>query len=200
VSPSDFGLDDMPRDGDLLRLPIIEYTTKLEEVDRFIDVAEAQAISGLDDGRLAEVVELVKHVNAMISQHAEQLGLLHADGKAEVGITDDGRLILVDAAGTADENRFLLRGDHVSKEVLRQYYAPSGLGERVLQLAGQGVPRSSWPRPPRLPSAFIRGVSQLYVALVERWAGMDLGGGIELDDAASRIAAFHAPVAGGVRR
>jgi phosphoribosylaminoimidazole-succinocarboxamide synthase len=187
ISPADVGLDHVPQEGETLAQTIVEFTTKLEEIDRFISADAAQHLSGLDDRRFAEVADIARAVDAALSHHAASVGLVHADGKIEVGVGPDGGVVLVDVAGTADENRFLLDDHHVSKEVLRQFYAPLGIGERVRDLVARGVPRSAWPLPQRLPREFVTAVAELYLALAERWTGDSLGALTDLPDAAAAV-------------
>ncbi|MFD0392634.1 phosphoribosylaminoimidazolesuccinocarboxamide synthase [Streptomyces nogalater] len=80
--------------------PVIEYTTKLEEIDRFVGREEAAAIGGLDARQQAELEDRTRLVAEVVAGHARRVGLVLADGKVEYGRDARGRLILVDHAGT----------------------------------------------------------------------------------------------------
>jgi len=58
VRPADVGLDHMPYEGEKLSSPIIEFTTKLEEVDRFIAADEAQRVSRPSEEQSAEMIDI----------------------------------------------------------------------------------------------------------------------------------------------
>ena len=182
----DIGLRDMPVPGHSLLRPAIEFTTKLEEIDRHVSPREAQSIAGLDDAQFARVRELTLDVNRVLCRHAEAAGLELADGKVEFGLDELGNVILVDTAGTLDENRFLRNGVHVSKQLIRNYYLPSGLEERIQSWVAAGRARSSWPTPPPLPPALVELASDLYRSMAERWTG-ERWGAPDLEDVVARI-------------
>lgn len=171
VSLDDLGLTELPEPDHRLQRPIVEFTTKREEIDRFVTPAEARRLAGLTQSDEQRIVELVQAIDETITEHAESVGLEHADGKVEFGMLAPGELVLVDNAGTPDENRFLLDGQHVGKQVMRDHYLAAGLESRVQEWAAQGRPRSTWPAPEPLPPGFIEPLSQMYLALAERWTG-----------------------------
>ena len=166
-----FGWSSLPAPGTVLDSPVIEFMTKLEEIDRFISEAEARRVSGLSEKQCATLKELTLAINDVITRKAESVGLHHADGKLEFGVSQRGSIFLVDVAGTPDENRFVLNGFDISKQVLRNYYAPTELERKIQQWAAAGVPRSSWEQPPSVPPELLAPVSQLYKSLCETWTG-----------------------------
>ena len=171
ISLADVGLTEMPKAGEKLSRPFIEFTTKLEEIDRFITHDEARELAKLDLKQFDELKKLTLQVNEVISKHATAVGLTHADSKIELGIDDSGKIIVVDTVGTPDENRFLLNEFHVTKQILRDYYLVRGLEKDVQKWAAENKPRSTWPRPEPLPAEFIDLASQLYKSICNRWAG-----------------------------
>jgi phosphoribosylaminoimidazole-succinocarboxamide synthase len=177
-----FGWSSLPEPGMVLDSPVIEFMTKLEEIDRFIDEPEAMRLAGLSEKQLAALKDLVLAVNDVISRKAASAGLHHADGKLEFGISDRGTIFLVDAAGTPDENRFTLEGFDISKQIMRNYYAPTGLELKIQQWAAAGVPRSLWEQPEPLPPEFLVPVSQLYKSLCETWIGERIWGAPPLSE------------------
>ena len=171
VDLAELGLDALPPDGVPLAEPLVEFTTKLEEIDRFVTRQEARTLAGLDEAGLAEVGGLAVRVDEVITAHARGIGLDHADGKIECGIAADGGLLLVDNAGTPDENRLMWHGQHVGKQILRDYYLVRGLEERVQRWAADGVSRTHWDTPERLPVGFVSTMSTVYRALCQEWTG-----------------------------
>lgn len=190
------GLAAMPRPGDRLDRPLIELTTKLEPIDRFVDEAEARALAGLTDPQVRELHALTVEVDDVITRRAASVGLEHADGKLEFGVTDAGTFTLVDVTGTPDENRFLFQGGHVGKQVLRDYYAHTDLEAQVDRAVAEGRPRSAWPVPAPLPPLLRQAISDQYRAVCERWIGTKVWGGPSLDEATRAVAELMAPVSG----
>jgi phosphoribosylaminoimidazole-succinocarboxamide synthase len=181
------GLSQPPRPGDRLARPIVEFTTKLEEIDRFVDEREAQDIALLSDAQMDRVKTLAVAVDDLLTRQASAVGLDHSDGKVEFGIAADGTILLVDAAGTADENRFLLGDFHVSKQVMRDYYAAIDLGGQVRRWAADRVPRQNWSRMDKLPPDLLPPISAMYRALTERWLGQRIWGEASLEDAIAAV-------------
>lgn len=121
TAPTDHGLDftewpDRPIDLDE---PIVEFSTKYEQSDRYLDRSEADAIAGL--ASIDDLDDLARDVNRIVTDHAADVGLDHQDGKIEV-VYYDGELRVADVVGTFDENRFTYDDQQLSKEVLRQYH------------------------------------------------------------------------------
>ncbi|WP_049895408.1 phosphoribosylaminoimidazolesuccinocarboxamide synthase [Halopiger xanaduensis] len=121
TEPADHGLDfeswpDEPVD---LAEPIVEFSTKYEEGDRYLEREEADYIAGTADVDALEDVAL--EVNRIVTEQAESAGLDHQDGKIEC-LYYQGEIRVADVVGTFDENRFSYEGTQLSKEVLRQYH------------------------------------------------------------------------------
>lgn len=181
------GLSDRPTPNQELRQPLIEFTTKREEIDRFVTEEEARQLAGLRAEDVRLIKELVLQINDAISAHAESVGLEHADGKVEFGMYRPGEIVLVDNVGTADENRFLHAGRHVGKQVMRDHYLSQGLESDVQGWAAEGLPRQSWPSPPALPPGFLDPISNMYRALTELWIGESPWGAPPLEEAMDTI-------------
>ncbi len=122
TEPGDHGLSlaDWPEERVELAAPIVEFSTKFEESDRYLDDEEANEIAGEAD--VDDLREIARTVNEVITDRAADVGLTHLDGKIEC-LYHDGTIKVADVTGTLDENRFAFDGRQVSKEVLRQYYA-----------------------------------------------------------------------------
>lgn len=105
--------------------PMVEFTTKLEEEDRFLTAEEARQIAALS---IEEFNDLVSSTQEVALQLKEVLSLMHVelwDGKLEWAFAGSDRKVkLVDAIGL-DELRVSFQGHALSKEFLRQHYRDS---------------------------------------------------------------------------
>jgi phosphoribosylaminoimidazole-succinocarboxamide synthase len=119
--PDEVGLSPAEWPAGAVDLPetVVEFSTKFEEQDRYLDGAEAERIAG--PAELAELEAVAREVNRLVTERAERAGLVHQDGKIEC-LYHDGEVRVADVVGTFDENRFSYDGQQVSKEVLRQYH------------------------------------------------------------------------------
>jgi phosphoribosylaminoimidazole-succinocarboxamide synthase len=178
-------------EGQVFDTPLIEFTTKLEEIDRFIGTEEAKQIAALDDRQLAEVAALAAKVEEVITAHAHTVGLEHFDGKIETAHTATDQIVVVDTAGTPDENRFSLDGFQVSKQVLRDHYAGTGLEAAVREWAAQGRPAGRAPRPAPVPVPLLGLVSEMYRSLARLWSGRSDGTVRDLDQVVKDLRAYQ---------
>lgn len=169
------GLKKMPVPGKKLDEPLLDVSTKLEERDRYLTWHEAQKISGLNDEEFADLKKRTLKINDFLTKKAEKIGLEHADGKVEFGLTPERKLILVDVCGTLDENRFLFNGVHLSKQVLRDYYNKTPWKEEYLRIGKQVVP-------PKLPEKVIELVSNMYKSVTEAWIGEEIWNAPSIED------------------
>jgi phosphoribosylaminoimidazole-succinocarboxamide synthase len=121
TDPADHGLEDdeWPDEAVTLSEPIVEFSTKYEESDRYLDREAADRIAGR--ASLEDLESVARAVNRVITDRAEAAGMTHLDGKIEC-LYYDGEIRVADVVGTFDENRFSYEGTQISKEVLRQYH------------------------------------------------------------------------------
>ncbi|MFB6282678.1 MAG: phosphoribosylaminoimidazolesuccinocarboxamide synthase [Halobacteria archaeon] len=141
-SPEDLNIDleEWPDGNYELQDPVVEYSTKFEEKDRYLSEEEARSISGLGD-ELKKVEDIAHHVNEVVTEHSDDVGFVHVDGKIEC-VYHQGDVLVADVVGTFDENRFLYSPEQkhdfvqftqhkppsdaprkqISKEFLRKYY------------------------------------------------------------------------------
>jgi phosphoribosylaminoimidazole-succinocarboxamide synthase len=143
----------------------------LEATNRFIGAPEAQRLAGLSDEQFREMGDITMKVNEVITAHASELGLDHCDGKLEYLVSGDARIVLADSSGTPDESRLMYDGVHCGKQVIRDWYVAHGLEVPVQRLIADGVPRTQWPKPARLPPGFVPVMSDMYRSLSEAWTG-----------------------------
>jgi len=173
AKPEDFGLSKVEA-GMRLERPIIDFSTKLEDVDRYLSHAEAKEISGLTDNEFEALKELVTRVDEIITREVAKAGLTNEDGKIEVALDEERNLMVVDAVGTPDECRFSMDGFEVSKELLRKYYRKTEWYERVKELKGKEGWREAVGKPPSLPEEVKEGISNLYKAFCNEVVGKRL--------------------------
>ncbi|WP_049926742.1 phosphoribosylaminoimidazolesuccinocarboxamide synthase [Halopiger goleimassiliensis] len=121
TDPADHGLgfDSWPDEAVDLEEPIVEFSTKYEESDRYLEREEADAIAGA--AAIEDLESIAREVNRLVTERAESAGLDHQDGKIEC-LYYGGEIRVADVVGTFDENRFSYEGTQLSKEVLRQYH------------------------------------------------------------------------------
>ena len=162
--------------GAKLPTPHFELTTKLEPVDRLLTTPEALELAALDRRQLDEIREICFKVDDGIAREIGPRGLIHVDGKKEFAIDADGKLMVVDTFGTADEDRFwdkdaYERGRTVdfSKEFVRQHYRTIGYYD---QLQSARTARQEEPPIPPLPPLLIDEVSRLYTTVFQRLTGV----------------------------
>jgi phosphoribosylaminoimidazole-succinocarboxamide synthase len=179
--PEDVGLEyrDWPDEEIKLDRPMIEYSTKLERQDRYLDREEAYEISGLSEGEFARLGEIAAEVNRQLTEHASKAGFDHLDGKIEC-IYSDGEVLVADVVGTFDENRFSVDGRQISKEILRRWYRSNDEGwyeevtgaKKKARLEGLAEWTDLVGRSPRsLEPDLRRLAADLYRAGANKWLG-----------------------------
>lgn len=109
--------------------PLLDFTTKLERMDRVLTHAEAKSLSGMTDTEWSSLLALTARIGGWIRDRFAKLGLKLWDGKLEFAFGaraagGDRELWLVDTVGL-DEMRLTLDGKTLSKEILRQFYLDS---------------------------------------------------------------------------
>ena len=161
--------------GERLPDPLFEATTKLEPVDRLLPRAEALELAAIDARQMDEVKEMILRIDTAMEAEIRPRGLLHVDGKKEFGIDSDGRIMVLDTFGTADEDRFwdkdaFDRGRQVefSKEFVRQHYRSTGYYDQLTKARENGTPE---PPIPALPPLLVDEVSRLYTTVYQRLTG-----------------------------
>lgn len=159
--------------------PVVEFSTKFEERDRYLDRETADEIAGR--ASVDRLAELARTVNDVVTERAAAAGLTHQDGKIECYWVD-GEVGVADVAGTFDENRFGYEGRQVSKEVIRQYYkrehpawveAVSEAKERADEAEVADWRPLCEREPPALPGKVVETAANLYTAGANAYAAGD---------------------------
>ncbi len=164
ISLEDLKLKEMPKPGERLKEPIIDFSTKLESEDRYLRINEAKEISGLSDEEMDELIRIALKVNEIINKETEKVGIVNEDGKIELAFDEKREFMVVDALGNPDECRFNFNGVEISKEVLRSYYRRTEWYKKIETIKGKKEWRKIVGPPPKLPPELIRIVSQMYMA------------------------------------
>lgn len=132
---SDLGLSEIPTSASSFTPPLIEFSTKLEASDRYLTRQEIQEMTILSDEELQNLRSQTQRVAMELDGLFASFGVKLWDGKLEFGFGDKAAnglrsLLLVDSIGP-DELRLTYEGLPLSKEFLRQIYAPSSWNEAV---------------------------------------------------------------------
>ena len=174
----ELGLESPPLEGCLFETPVIEFSTKLERSDRYISMAEASRIAGMDDGEVAALKELALLLALRLKDIFDGIGIELWDGKFEFAFveTPSGRTFeLVDSIGP-DEVRLLASGIHLSKEMFRAFYRKLDWMEAIDQAHRIAKKRGTadWKKicveqlcsqPPRLPDDLKKCGEDVYRSL-----------------------------------
>ena len=198
TNPESVGLDttewpDSPVD---LPEPVVEFSTKFEEQDRYLAREEARTIAGR--AAIEDLAMLAREVNRVVTDRAREVGLTHHDGKIECCYVD-GEIRVADVVGTFDENRFSYDGQQVSKEVLRQYHKHSqpewvaavSAAKEAANTQGKADWRSLCELDPEpLAEDALEAASDLYAAGANAYVGRGLFDAPPLADAVRAVRAL----------
>jgi len=195
TDPADHGLeyDAWPDRAVDLPEPVIEFSTKYEESDRYLSRAEADRIAGSAD--VDDLERVAREVNRVVTERARAAGLTHEDGKIEC-LYRRGDVRVADVTGTLDENRFSYGDTQVSKEAIRQYHKrtqPDWVEavERAKERAkAEGVAdwRTLCDRDPEpLDEGVIAAASDAYAAAANAYVGRELFDAPPLSDAVAAL-------------
>jgi phosphoribosylaminoimidazole-succinocarboxamide synthase len=195
VSPEEVGLDreSWPEEAVDLPEPLVEFSTKFEESDRYLSREEADRIAGRAD--LGDLETLARTVNRAVTDRAAEAGLTHEDGKIEC-LYYRGEVRVADVVGTFDENRFSCDGQQVSKEVVRQYHRRTqpewveAVEDAKARAKAEDV--ADWrtlcaAEPEPLPEQVIDAMRDLYAAGANAYVGMALFDAPDLAAAVERV-------------
>ncbi|MBU2539917.1 hypothetical protein KJ786_02050 [Patescibacteria group bacterium] len=174
----ELGYEEMPEPNKKLAQTKISYATKLEATDRVLAREEARELAGLTKEEMYKLEKLALRVNDIITNHSERVGLIHYDGKIEVAKDINGDFMVVDAVGTLDEDRFMMKVDgdkfiDVSKQFIRNWFVTNGwkkiVDDAKKRAEKEGVEdwKAICKKPPRLPEKISKIVTEMYLADAE---------------------------------
>ncbi|QGN06331.1 phosphoribosylaminoimidazolesuccinocarboxamide synthase [Halorhabdus sp. CBA1104] len=194
-APPDHGLDTAEWPDEVVELPepVVEFSTKYEEQDRYLPREEADRIAGQADIDALEAV--AREVNEYLNRQAAEAGFAHEDGKIEC-LYYQGEIYVADVVGTFDENRFSYEGKEVSKEVIRQYHKrtqPAWV-EAVSEAKATASERNraDWKalcerQPEPLEGHSIEVASNLYQAGTNAYVGQEVFDAPAIEDTLERV-------------
>ncbi len=188
------GLKSLPKEGDWLERPVIEFFTKLEPKDRLLSTQEAAHISGLNAFEFEYLTEMSFQAALALYILFAEKGIELWDGKFEMIIdygahkesentceSKGGILLLADSVGP-DELRLIYKGVHLSKEMIRRIYRGTDWEESLkkAQLMAKGRGIADWKgialselksSPERLAGDEKASIDKLYGALANHLIG-----------------------------
>ena len=170
--------------GYCFETPLIEYFTKLEPIDRFLETSEEiQRVGQISDGIRRELEQRSVLLSLWLKRECECRELELVDGKFEWGLDREGRITLADAIGP-DELRLVERRKgfsidpsnptRLSKEFLREYYRDSQWYNEISNLKKQGTLEEGWQSKvqaavPVLPRDALSRATALYRGIENRF-------------------------------
>ena len=107
--------------GDKFNKPYIEFSTKLENKDRYLSLDEAKAMAGMSNDEWQNLFDIVTIYSLRLKDLFAQFDIELWDGKFEFAFGENRELMLVDSIGP-DELRLVKNDISLSKEFLREFY------------------------------------------------------------------------------
>lgn len=167
------GFDRTYQEGEMFHEVKIDFTTKLERLDRVLTDVEAKQISGMSDEEWFDLRLETLKIATEIKNVFAKFGAVLWDGKFEFAFDENRKIMLVDSIGL-DEMRLTLEGWPLSKELLRQHYLGTSWF-MALTRAKETHPaefkefciNALKEEPKRLPSAVLSAVANLYETVAE---------------------------------
>ncbi len=191
----ELGLDHEPKPGEIFAEPYFDVSTKLEDGDRYLGWEGAREIAGLSGREIKRMHAIAFHLNCIVYHAAESAGMVNWDGKFEFAFDPSGELMVVDTLGTLDECRFTYEGQHVSKEVLRQFYKRTQ-PEWVAQVdEAKKSGAEDWKslvreQPKQLPHSLVVIVSNMYTSAANALTGKETFGAPSLGEVVAEYKKF----------
>ena len=175
LKPEDLGFKPGVEVTEGMKLPRLrlECTTKFEGVDRHLSDDEARQIAEIDQEQWDEAWDLLVRVLNITDAGFDLVGFIRPDGKGELGMTKDGRIVKVDVFGTPDEDRIIdKRTGHIySKDLIRNYLKSlPWYSELVRAKKESPKDKTMWPPDPELPEELVALVSERYGEVARRYA------------------------------
>jgi phosphoribosylaminoimidazole-succinocarboxamide synthase len=157
---------------DRFTTPMIEFTTKLERLDRPLTYPAAYELSGASEAEWDELIARASQIARLLKQFFESHQITIWDGKIELALGERAHgtreIVLVDTIGP-DELRLSFNGVPLSKEVIRNFYAKTPWFQELLKAKRTyGVDfKQNVSSPEPMPRDFLFEVQNLYRELPE---------------------------------
>jgi phosphoribosylaminoimidazole-succinocarboxamide synthase len=168
------GLPDGLQESDRLPEPIFTPASKAEIGDHDENIDFESAVRAVGDRALAERLRDVSlEVYQRAADHARERGIIVADTKFELGLDDEGQLVLADEVLTPDSSRFWPADQYepgraqpsFDKQYVRDWAAGTGWDKA--------------PPAPAVPDDVVKRTRELYAEAYERIAGEPLAAWLE---------------------
>jgi len=154
------------RDSDKLPEPIFTPATKAQEGhDENIDRERAAKLVGQE--RFDEVERVSLELYRHASEYAAERGILIADTKFELGLDEEGRLVLADEAFTPDSSRFW------PADAYEPGHAQPSFDKQFVRDYCESLGWDKTPPGPELPEEVVVGTRARYVEAFERLTGIE---------------------------
>ncbi len=172
-------LPDGLRRHEKLAEPLLTPTTKAEfgDHDELTSRAKLVGSGAISEALYDEAHAIAKRLFAAGTMHAEKQGLILVDTKYEMGLDDDGNIVVIDEIHTPDSSRYwrldgyeaaLAAGE--SPAAIDKEYVRLWLGEQGYK--GEGTP-------PPLPLEVRVTAAERYIAAFEQVSGQTFAGNFE---------------------
>ncbi len=173
------GLKETPQVGDKFDYPIIEFSTKLENEDRYISYEEAIEIACLNVDEFQALRSTAILIAINLKNLFKKTGIELLDGKLEFAFSskkyNERSFMLVDSIGP-DELRLEYNNIPLSKERLRTYYRNSKWYQKITKAKEYSNENKvqNWKQaainkfnatPPSLNTALQKNISTMYKVL-----------------------------------
>lgn len=178
VTKKDLGFDEDVEVYKGMELPALwhDCSTKFEPADRIVSTEEALDISKLTAVQFDECQSLVGRAMRVERMAFAECGYDVPDGKKELAIGRNGKPMLIDVAGTIDENRIIHKatGALCSKDLIRTHPVIAAWKKKELDPAKEAYPgdKSTWPPYPRLPEEDIARFAAEFQAVTLDYTGV----------------------------
>ncbi len=182
---ADLNLEDVPNAMTEFNPALVEFSTKLETTDRYLNQKELTEMQVLSKTEQVYIKQFTQDVAAELKSLFYKCGIDLWDGKVEYGFgqkksNGERELFLVDSIGP-DELRLTVDGLPLSKEFLRQMYARSSWADNVSKAKAIAASRGQqdWKKickdelhsvPERLSEDQLELASDLYLSLANTLA------------------------------
>jgi len=173
----EIGLESIPKEGEWLPRPVLEFFSKLEPMDRHFRLEEALNFCGLTGDQFRELADMSLLIAIFLCDLFLEKGLELWDGKFEFVKTKTD-ILLADSI-TPDELRITFKGTQLSKEPLRQYYKREDprFHEAMEEIKAEGPASGSIRKqlkarlgrgPKKVDADFLKIAEQMYLSLTHR--------------------------------
>ena len=164
-------------EGEIFSTPLIEFTTKLENIDRLLSPQVAKELAGMNDQEFLVFIKFAEDLALSLKKLVEKNGFKLWDGKFEFAFSPGAdsqqrSFTLVDSI-SLDELRLTYLEFPLSKEILRQIYKHTDWYNN-LKLYKQNSPenfRKECPPPPALSAKTKELIANIYFYTQKALAG-----------------------------